>query len=153
MAWWQEVLDGAGLFGLVALLSCGLLFLRRRLLGKSSGAFECSLRVQPPTRPSAASGARGWTLGLGRYRDTSVEWFRIFSFSPHPKYVFDRSLTVLSSRQPTRTEALSLYGGHVVVAVRLHSGQPVELAMSASALTGFLAWVEAAPPVPDRIFE
>ena len=28
----------------------------------------------------------------------------------------------------------------------LHNGAPLELAMSEDALTGFLAWLEAAPP-------
>lgn len=153
MTWWQDLLDSGALVGVVAVLAFSVLVLRRRLLGQSSGTFECSLRMRPPTQTAATAAAGGWTLGLGRYRDTTVEWFRIFSFSPHPKYVFDRSMTLLSRRQPAGAEAFTLYGGHVVVAVRLSSGQPVELAMSDSALTGFLAWVEAAPPVPDRIFE
>ncbi len=153
MAWWQDLLDSAGAVGVLVLLAVGLLFLRRTLLGRAGGTFECSVRLQAPRQAGAAAAARGWTLGLGRYTNSSLEWFRVFSLSRHPKYVFSRSLTVLNRRRPTGPEAFSLYGGHVVVGVQLSSGQAIELAMSESSLTGFLAWVEAAPPVPDRIFE
>lgn len=152
MSWWQDLLDSFGLVVFVALLALALLFVRRRLLGRSSGTFECSLTVRP-RREGAANAARGWTLGLGRYRDTSLEWFRIFSFSLRPKYTFDRSMTVLKRRRPVGAEAFAMYGGSVVIAVELESGRAIELAMSDSALTGFLAWVEAAPPAHDRIFE
>lgn len=153
MTWWQDILDSFGLLGVVALLAFCLLFVRRRLLGRSGGTFECSVRMRLPEQPGAAAAARGWTLGIGRYRDTTVEWFRVFSFSLRPKHTFDRSLSVLKRRTPAGAEAFALYGGHVVVAVKLQSGRTIELAMSDSALTGFLAWVEAAPPVPDRIFD
>lgn len=153
MLWWQDLLDGLGLLAVVAVLAFGLLFVRRRVLGSPSGTFECSVRMQPPAAASAAAAARGWTLGLARYSDSTLEWFRIFSFSPRPKRTFDRSLTILRRRTPVGAEAFALFGGHVVIAVKLESGRTIELAMSESALTGFLAWVEAAPPARDRIFE
>lgn len=153
MAWWQGLLDGVGLVGVLAALAFAFLFLRRRLLSRSGATFECSVRMQPPNKATAAASARGWTLGLARYSDTHVEWFRIFSFWWRPKLTFARELTVLSRREPHGAEAFSLYGGHVVVAVQLDSGQKIELAMSQSALTGFMAWTEAAPPRHDRIFE
>jgi Protein of unknown function (DUF2550) len=152
MSWWQDLFDSFGLLVVVALLALGLLFVRRRLLGRSPGTFECSLTMRPP-RDAGPMAARGWTLGLGRYRDSTLEWFRIFSFSPRPKYTFDRSMTVRRRRTPVGAEAFSMYGGSVVIAVELESGRAIELAMSDSALTGFLAWVEAAPPAHDRIFE
>jgi hypothetical protein len=148
-----DLLDSAGALAVLAMLAFGLLFVRRSLLGRSGGTFECSVRLNPVTSTNPAATARGWTLGLGRYTDTSLEWFRIFSFSPQPKYVFGRSLTVVNRRRPGGAEAFALYGGHLVVTVQLPTGQPVELAMSEGSLTGFLAWLEAAPPVPDRIFE
>ena len=153
MPWWQSLLDGLGLVGALAALALVFLFVRRRLLSRPGGTFECSVRMQPPAKASAAASARGWTLGLGRYCDSDLELFRIFSFSLRPKYTFSRELTVLTRRKPQGAEAFSLYGGHVVVAARLDSGRTIELAMSESALTGFMAWTEAAPPRPDRIFE
>ncbi|HEY6737945.1 MAG TPA: DUF2550 family protein, partial [Actinopolymorphaceae bacterium] len=52
---------------------------------------------------------------------------------------------IRSKRCPLSTEALGLYDGHVIVDV-LERGTDVELAMSEDALTGFMAWLEAAPP-------
>lgn len=153
MAWWPSLLDGVGLLGALVVAAFAFLFVRRRLLSRSGGTFECSVRMQPPRKATAAASARGWTLGMGRYTDTHLDWFRIFSFSPRPKHTFSRGLTVLTRRKPQGAEAFSLYGGHVVVAARLDSGRNIELAMSESALTGFLAWTKAPPPRHDRIFE
>jgi hypothetical protein len=44
-----------------------------------------------------------------------------------------------------------LYAGHLVVDVQLDADRLVELAMSEGALTGLLAWTEAAPPGQDRL--
>ena len=42
----------------------------------------------------------------------------------------------------------ALYSGHRIVECNTPSG-PVQLAMSTSAVTGFSAWLEAAPPGTD----
>jgi len=42
-------------------------------------------------------------------------------------------------------ESYSLYAGHIVVECETPAGH-LEVAMSPDALTGFLAWLEAAPP-------
>jgi Protein of unknown function (DUF2550) len=151
MAWWQTVLDSLGVLVLIPVAAFVYLFARRRLLSRDGGTFECSVRMHPPPSRSASSSAHGWTLGLGRYEGDEIQWFRVFSFSFRPKYVFTRALTVVGRRTPSRVEAFSLYSGHVVVSVRLESGKTVELAMSESALTGFLAWTEAAPPGHERL--
>jgi len=52
---------------------------------------------------------------------------------------------VLYRRTPEGQEELALLSGAVVLSC-LHAGVPLELAMSEDALTGFLAWLEAAPP-------
>jgi hypothetical protein len=60
--------------------------------------------------------------------------------------VFPRDvLSVVGRRDPVGAEQQVLYAGHVVVDCTV-SGRPVALAMSAEALTGLLAWLEAAPP-------
>ncbi len=144
MTWWEAVLDGLGVIGLLAALGLVGLFVRRRLINRRGGTFECSVRMNPPAAVgSAAAASRGWMLGLGRYDGDDLEWFRVFSFSPRPKYVFNRSLTVSGHRRPQGPEAFALYAGHVVVAVGLSRGRRIELAMTERALTGFLAWVEA----------
>jgi hypothetical protein len=151
MAWWEAILDSIGLVALVVVLAFCFLFVRRRAISRAGGTFECSVRTKVPTRGSAASSARGWALGLARYSGDQLEWFRIFSFATRPKYVFDRAMTVGSRRTPHGAEAFSLYAGHLVVAVELDTGQMIELAMSRSALMGFLAWTEAAPPGYERM--
>jgi len=153
MAWWQVALDAVGLVAFLTLAAGGVLFLRRRLLARSGGTFECSVRVDRPAAGSA-SGGRGWMIGLARYGPDRLEWFRVFSLSPRPKFVFDRSMQVSDRRLPDGPEAFSLYAGHVVVTVTLPSSDhQVELAMSDSALTGFLAWTEAGPPGHPRLFD
>jgi uncharacterized protein DUF2550 len=150
MPWWADILDVLGLLAAVALAVFLFLFVRRRVLSRRGGTFECSVRIRPPATASP-TGARGWELGLGRYDGESLEWFRVFSFSHRPKHVFDRSLQVLARRKPHGAEAFSLYAGHIVVGVRLSTGAKIELAMSEPALTAFLAWTEAAPPGHDRL--
>ena len=59
---------------------------------------------------------------------------------------FRRSeLDFLGRRDPAGVESYSLYAGHIIVSCRTPTGL-LEVAMSPDALTGFLAWLEAAPP-------
>ena len=146
MPWWEALLDSLGALALLLALVFAFLFARRRWISRPGSTFECSVRTWRAESGSAASSARGWTLGLGRYTGDTLEWFRIFSFSPRPGCVFARSMTVLGRRTPQGAEAFSLYAGHRIVDVELVDGARMELAMSESALTGFLAWTEAAPP-------
>jgi hypothetical protein len=150
MAWWELILDSLAVVALFLLLTGGFLFFRRRWLSREGGTFECSVRMRPP-RGGGAAASRGWMLGLGRYSGDQLEWFRIFSFSPRPKHVFPRSMEVIERRTPHGPEAFALYAGHIALRVLTPSGA-IELAMSQSALTGFLAWTEAAPPGHDRLF-
>jgi Protein of unknown function (DUF2550) len=151
MHWWAAVLDSFGSILLIILLPLIFLFARRRWLSRMGGTFECSVRLAAPLRSGAKSSSRGWTLGLGRYAGDDLEWFRIFSFSPRPRHVFSRSMRVLGRRTPHGAEAFALYAGHVVADIALDDEDRVELAMSERALTGFLAWTEAAPPGHDRL--
>ena len=107
---WQWLLDSAGAVLLVLLLFGLLLVLRRRVLSRHGGTFELSVREQ------STPDGRGWVLGLGRYREDSLEWFRIFSPLPGPARAWRRNdLTVLSQRAPEGAEEFALYAGHVVV--------------------------------------
>lgn len=142
MPLWQWLLDAAGvLLGLVLLYGIALV-VRRRILSRHGGTFELSYRVRPE------KAGRGWLLGLGRYADDTLEWFRIFSLSPRPKRVWQRSeLTYAGRRSPAGVEQMSLYPDHVVVSCTTPSGG-LELAMGESSLTGFQSWLEAGPPGP-----
>ena len=104
------------------------------------GTFEFSVRVR------SARAGRGWILGVGRYTGDALEWFRIFSLAPRPRFTYSSLRAgVRRPREPSGVEAYSLYSGHIVVTCRTPSGL-LEVAMSPDALTGFLAWLEAAPP-------
>ena len=55
------------------------------------------------------------------------------------------AIEVVRRRAPQGDEELALLSDAVVLACA-HRGASLELAMSEDALTGFLAWLEAAPP-------
>lgn len=140
---WWNVVSVLGSLVLLIAVSLILLALRQRWLNRMGGNFECSLRLRVTT-PGA-----GWVLGVCRYSEGILEWFRFFSYSPKPRLVFARSeLRVLETRDPDPIEAVALSSDQTVVRVAV-PGQPDqfwELAMSAESLTGLLSWLEAAPP-------
>lgn len=143
MAWWQWLLDAAGLLLLLAILPVLALAVRRRVLSRNGGTFELSYRVR------TAKAGRGWVLGIGRYSGERLEWFRIFSLAPRPKRAWDRAdLSYERSRDLEAGEEAAIYPGHVIVECRAPDG-PVELAMSPASLTGFQAWLESRPPGTD----
>ncbi|MCX4577559.1 MULTISPECIES: DUF2550 domain-containing protein [Streptomyces] len=130
----------------VALVVVGLFVfgLRRRLIQRSGGTFDCSLRWDVPEK-SDTSG-KGWGYGVARYNGDRIEWYRVFSYSPRPRRVLERSaIEVAGRRAPDGEEELALLSDAIILAC-VHRGTRLELAMSEDALTGFLAWLEAAPP-------
>ncbi|OIJ99755.1 DUF2550 domain-containing protein [Streptomyces colonosanans] len=130
----------------LALVVVGLFVfgLRRRLIQRSGGTFDCSLRWDVP-QESDTSG-KGWSYGVARYNGDRVEWFRVFSYALRPRRVLERSaIEVAGRRDPEGEEELALLSDAVILACH-HRGTRLELAMSEDALTGFLAWLEAAPP-------
>ena len=137
---WEWLLESAaGVLLLVLALGVALI-VRRRWLSRHGGTFELSYRAR------VSQPGRGWLLGLGRYRGDRLEWFRIFSLSPRPKMVWQRStLSYVERRDPEGVEQLSLYPGHVVIRCETPAGD-VELALGTSSLMGFQSWLEAAPP-------
>jgi Protein of unknown function (DUF2550) len=137
---WAIVLDTAGLLALALVLVAVYLVVRRRLLARYGGTFDLSVRVRSH-RPG-----RGWVLGVGRYNNDALEWFRIFSLSLRPAKTYRRNKLEVGQRRSARgAEEYALYDDAIVVECR-YADQSVELAMTESALTGLLAWLEAAPP-------
>lgn len=140
MPWWQWLADVAGGLLLLVLLYGIALVVRRRWISRNGGTFEFSVRVR------SGRAGRGWILGVGRYSGGLLEWFRIFSLSARPRLSFHRAeLDYVGRRDPGGVESYSLYSGHIIVSCRTPTGL-LEVAMSPEALTGFLAWLEAAPP-------
>jgi hypothetical protein len=137
---WEWLADSSGALLTVLLLYTVALLVRRRWISRNGGTFELSVRVRP------GRAGRGWILGVARYTDDGLEWFRIFSLAFRPRLVYRRAdLSYVGRREAEGVEAYSLYSGHIVVSCRTPAG-PLEVAMSPAALTGFLAWLESAPP-------
>ena len=141
---WFVGAEIAVLIVLVLVLPLVVLALRCRWLARQGGTFECSLRLRTST-PGA-----GWALGVARYNDENLEWFRFFSYSFGPRKTFVRNeINVLDSREPDPVEAVSLYVGQRIVRIETTTGPQPEIwdvAMSGESLTGMLSWLEAAPP-------
>ncbi|MEU6401194.1 DUF2550 domain-containing protein [Streptomyces sp. NPDC046985] len=130
----------------VALVLVGLFVfgLRRRIIQRSGGTFDCSLRWDLADQPDVSG--KGWSYGVARYNGDRVEWFRVFSYALRPRRTLERgSIEVAGRRLPEGEEELALLSDAVILTC-LHRGTRLELAMSEDALTGFLAWLEAAPP-------
>ena len=140
MPLWELIADSSGALLLLVVLYGVALVVRRRWISRNGGTFELSVRVR------SGRGGRGWILGVARYTEDGLEWFRVFSLAPRPRLVYRRAeIEYLGRREPSGVEAYSLYSGHIVVSCRTPAG-PLEVAMSPDALTGFLAWLESAPP-------
>jgi hypothetical protein len=142
MGW---VLDVLGVVIVCAMLLLLGFASRRHWITREGGTFDCSMRLT--ARHAEPHAGRGWALGLGRYVGDELQWFRVFSLSLRPKRVLNRRrLEAVRHRRPVGNEPLVTYAGHVIVDLVTDTGQPVELAMTEDALTGLLAWLEAAAP-------
>jgi hypothetical protein len=165
------VLECLAALCLVGLCAIGALFTRRVMIRRRGGAFDCSLRLTPalpgearaaafptayPYSTAAAStvalpqlrnhGNRGWSYGIAQYGADHIDWYRIFSYALGPAAVLTRrDLEVLGHRAAAEHEELALFPGWCVIECRFGTGL-VELAMAPDSMTGFLSWLEAAPP-------
>lgn len=138
---WEWIVVGC-LVGVVAtaLAFPVLLVVRRRWLTRGGRIFELSVNERPGVSP------RGWTLGLGRYCEDRLEWYRFFSWRFRPNRVFQRSSLVTGEqRLPQGPEAFALYGDQVIVEAR-DGETPVQLAMGEGSVTALMAWLESLPP-------
>jgi hypothetical protein len=70
----------------------------------------------------------------------------MFSFGVRPKRVLTRQgLAVDHRRLPEGPERLTM-PGHWVILRCTSQHDPIEIAMAETTVTGFLSWLEAAPP-------
>jgi hypothetical protein len=147
MPLWEWLADAVGAALLLLVLYALCLVFRRRWISRDGGTFEVSHRVLSDGSPATS---RGWVLGVGRYSGDLLELFRIFSLSPRPRRVLSRGqFRYDGTREPIGGEVHSLYSGHVIVGAR-SATEHFELAMAPDAVTGFLSWLEAAPPGSPR---
>ena len=132
---------------LVVAIACATgIAVRRNLIERGGGSVECGLRLGP---------GRRWRLGLAAYQPDELRWYPVFGIWLRPGEVFARrALSVVSRRPADPVEMTSVGSGAVVVECDTGQGAAsrIELALSEDALTGFLAWLEAAPPGPVSEF-
>ncbi|SER90732.1 MULTISPECIES: DUF2550 domain-containing protein [Lentzea] len=115
-------------------------FAWRRIRLLREGGVHVALRSQFDDR------GRGWHLGVGHYRGDKFAWFRVLSLGSGPNQLISRDgLEIDARREPTGPEAYAMPVGATVLRCRSASGE-VEIAMGPDALTGFLSWLESAPP-------
>ncbi|QYC39232.1 hypothetical protein Nocox_08035 [Nonomuraea coxensis DSM 45129] len=112
----------------LAVLLAALVVPRVVMLTRSRGNVPCRLRV----------GDRGWRSGVARYADGELHWIPLLGVRLRPRHAIARRGLVVSAR---RELGDGLYAVDCSGTTR-----DVSLAMSADALTGFLAWLESAPP-------
>ena len=113
--------------------------LRRRFLLSGLGAVTMWLR--PP-------GAPRWTVGVAWYSGDTLLWYRALSLSVRPNRRMCRAEFRVDARRRPTGQDLALPSDSVILTCRTGAG-PQELAMDSSTVTGFLSWIESAPPI-DR---
>lgn len=110
------------------LLAAALVVLRGFVLARSRGSVPCRLQA----------GGKGWRSGVARYADGELHWIPLIDVRLRPRHAIARRGLVVSARR-------ELDNGMYAVDCS-GSTRGISLAMSADALTGFLAWLESAPP-------
>lgn len=135
----MQILEWIGIGVLILLTAVAVLVVRRALIA-GGGTIRLSLRV------STMLDGRGWSPGFGRFAGDELRCYRIFSFAIRPKRVLSRQgLVVERRRSPEGQERFSMPADWVILRCLSHQA-PVEIAMAQSTVTGFLSWLEAAPP-------
>ncbi|KGH44661.1 hypothetical protein IN07_22015 [Modestobacter caceresii] len=127
------------LVGLLVVALVAAFLLRRRFLLSGLGAVTMWLR---------APGTSRWAVGVAWYSGDMLLWYRALSLSVRPNRRLCRAQFQVDARRRPTAEDLSLPADSVILTVRTGAG-PQELAMDSSTVTGFLSWIESAPPV-DR---
>ncbi|SFO38462.1 Protein of unknown function [Geodermatophilus obscurus] len=121
---------------LVVALVIGFL-VRRRLLLMGLGAVTMWLRPVGSSR---------WSVGVAWYGGDALLWYRALSLSVRPQQRLCRTEFRVAGRRGPGRDDVALPDDAVVLTCQTGSG-PKELAMDTSTVTGFLSWLESAPPV------
>jgi hypothetical protein len=125
------------LAGVLVVVLVVAFLLRRRLLLSGLGAVTMWLRPVGSSR---------WSVGVAWYGGDALLWYRAVSLSVRPQQRLCRTEVQVAARRAPGRDDVALPDDAVVLTCRTGSG-PKELAMDPSTVTGFLSWVESAPPV------
>lgn len=127
----------------VVILALVLLLARRVRLVRAGGVIVA-------LRTRIDNTGKGWHLGIARYHGDEFAWFRALSLKSGPNRIIHReALEIVDRRDPENAETPNMPVGSRVLQFRGAHGeldQEVEVAMGPDALTGFLSWLESAPP-------
>ncbi|SFL51612.1 DUF2550 domain-containing protein [Geodermatophilus ruber] len=126
------VLAGVLVVGLVVAF-----LLRRRFLLSGLGAVTMWLRP---------AGSGRWSVGVAWYGGDVLLWYRALSLSVRPNQRLDRSQVRIEGRRNAGPDDVPLPDDVAVLAIETGNRRQ-ELAMDPSTVTGFLSWVESAPPI------
>ncbi|HET6481095.1 MAG TPA: DUF2550 domain-containing protein [Actinoplanes sp.] len=136
----MRILEIFGICIVALLVLLFAVFLRRRLIMGGGGTIRLQIRV------TTLVPGRGWSTAIGRFAGGELRIHRLFSFSFRSKRVIERGSTVVESqRRPEGPERLTM-PGHWVILRLAATLDEFEIAMAESTVTGFLSWLEAAPP-------
>jgi hypothetical protein len=113
---------------------------RRAILSRGLGTFDCSMRAETIRHASP------WRHGIARYGDEQLDWFRVFGVRPRPAESLSRRRLVIIGSRPAEPEETGEDLPDWVVVRCGYGGAIVELAMSEGAFNGLAAWLESAPP-------
>ena len=125
------------LLGGLVVLVVVVFLLRRRFLLSGLGAVTMWLRPSGTTR---------WAVGVAWYGGDVLLWYRGLSLSVRPHERLGRADLRVESQRAAGRDDLSLPLDVVVLVCATPEGRR-EVAMDSSTVTGFLSWVESAPPV------
>ncbi|MFD0883535.1 DUF2550 domain-containing protein [Streptosporangium algeriense] len=123
---------------IVVALLAALLASRVLILTRSRGSVLCCLRPM--------SGERGWRVGVARYADGQLNWIPLIGLLPRPRHVIVRRGLVISGRRRIGPDEFYGFIEGVTALECRNEREAFELAMGYRALTGFVAWLESAPP-------
>ncbi len=125
------------LVGVVLVVVVVAFLLRRRFLLSGLGAVTMWLRP---------AGSMRWPVGVAWYGGDTLLWYRALSLSVRPQQRLCRAEFRVEGRRGVARNDLALPADVVVLTCQTAAGT-YELAMDPSTVTGFLSWVESAPPV------
>jgi Protein of unknown function (DUF2550) len=124
------------LLGVLLVVLAVAFLLRRRFLLSGLGAVTMWLRPV---------GSPRWSVGVAWYGGDMLLWDRGLSLAVRPHERLSRAELRVESRRGAGRDDLALPSDVVVLAIATPEGAR-ELAMDGSTVTGFLSWMESAPP-------
>jgi hypothetical protein len=125
------------LAAVVVVILCVAILARQRYMLHTAGAIPLAIRLR----------GNRWLYGIARYVGGELRWYRALGIGTRPSRVLQRSqLQVVGRRAPDPSELGSLPATAIIVECTDGTAVTI-LALSESAFTGFVSWLEASAPM------